>query len=119
MIYIYDYEIHPNLFVAVFKQPGKKEHVVFVIWYHNGAYIIDDRSAFFKFIAQNPGLVGFNNIEFDAQLTDYMLKNPNFTVEELKVHANICIRSKWPVIPEWQLTTRELDLYRVWHFLRL
>lgn len=117
MIYIYDVEIYPNLFVVVFKPLGKREHKVFIIWQdEKGHYLLDDRPELIKFLKSDIKLIGYNNLNFDAPVLEYILMNPNSTVASIKDYANQCIDSRWAMVPEWKLSTKQLDPYKIWHF---
>lgn len=119
---IYDLEIGPNYFIACFKSPNSGIKKSFII--HKDK---DDRLELYNFLnklKKDYWFVGFNNLEFDAQLIEMFLenwKNPKL-IEILKKRTKELIEekndwNKWDIlVPEWKLSTKQLDLYKLSHF---
>lgn len=116
LVYIYDLEVYPNLFVGVFKRPAKNEYKIFTVWFHDDKFLIDDRESIITFLETQPKLVGYNNLKYDSQILEFILDNPNFHPEDLKEYSNRCISSRWADIPEWKLRRQELDVFKIWHY---
>ena len=64
------------------------------------------------------GLVGFNSINFDAQVLEYMYRNSDCTPSDIKRYAQIITsdNDRQLDVPEWKLRHKHLDLYRIHHF---
>lgn len=117
MVYIYDLEVYPNLFVGVFQPITEKTPEIYIVWEVNGKYIQDDRQALFdNIISKRAKLVGYNNLKYDSQILHYMWMNQKFTTKELKEFSNQAIDSKWPIYKSWEMMTIELDLFKIWHY---
>ena len=118
---VYDLEIGPNYFIACFKNPVTGSKKSFVI--HKDR---DDREELYKFInkIRSYWFVGFNNLEFDGQLIETFLDNFHSPVllDILNRRTRELIEdktdwNKWEIlIPEWKLSTKQLDLYKMSHF---
>lgn len=108
MIWIYDIECFSNLFLVVFKNTSSEEVKTFLV--HKE---IDERKELFDFLKTVKGLVGYNNINYDMQLIEYIHRNPDFTVQELRNYSDYVIKSDRLDIQEWQFRIPNLDLYRI------
>ncbi len=74
------------------------------------------------------GQIGYNNLSFDGQVIEYILLNYKkwIDLDGLKVaniiyeYAQICIeksnKGEWMDYPEWKLSIKQLDLFKIWHF---
>lgn len=74
--------------------------------------------------------VGFNNCNFDSQVTQYIIENElywtkhNFTGpeinDEIYKYSQVTIAKMngggWADYPEWKQTVPQLDLFKIWHF---
>jgi len=112
-IYIYDLEIL-DIFTATFLERETLNKFQFII-----TKDIDQRKELFEFLNNEVGgLIGFNCINFDSQVLEYMYRNPNFTLIELKNYVNLLISSEKEFldVPEWKLRIPHLDLYKIHHF---
>jgi hypothetical protein len=108
MIWIYDIECFSNLFLVVFKNTSSEEFKTFLV--HKE---IDERKELFAFLKTVKGLVGYNNINYDMQLIEYIHRNPDFTVQGLRSYSDFIIKSDRLDIQEWQFRIPNLDLYRI------
>lgn len=103
-----------DIFTATFKNRDTKEIKVFVI-----SKSRDDREELFKFLKEQViGLIGFNSIYFDAQVIEFMQRNPEVTADEIRNYAGLITsdNDRKVDVPEWNLPTQHLDLYKINHF---
>lgn len=113
-VYCYDIECYPYVFLVVFIDINSDETHVFKI-YKN----IDERKRLKFFLENNvSGLVSYNGLNYDSQLIEYIYRNPDFTVQELRNYSDIIVNSenRFPDVPEWKLRIPHLDLYRIHHY---
>ena len=74
-----------DIFTATFKNRETKEIKQFVI-----SKSRDDRKEFFTFLKDKVlGLIGFNSIYFDAQVLEFMYRNPTVTSQEIRNYAEL------------------------------
>lgn len=117
--WVYDYEVFPNLFTAVFRRLGvaKKEYLKFVI--HESQ---NDIVQLLEFLGTRPTLVGYNNLDFDGQFTEYIWRdlNVNTTAEllyEFMQTLPIITKERFAVrYSEWDKVFKEIDLATVNHY---
>jgi hypothetical protein len=112
-IWIWDLETL-DLFTATFIARDSDETRIFVI--DND---LDDKEQMFDFLENEvAGLVGFNSINFDAQVLEYMYRNPDCSAGDIKRYAQIITsdNDRMNDVPEWRLRHKHLDLYRIHHF---
>ena len=87
-----------SIFTATFIDRDSDETRVFII-----SESRNDRKVLLDFIEnQVEGLIGYNSIFFDAQVLEYIIRNPHCTSEE----------NRRPDVPEWKLRHKHLDLFR-------
>lgn len=74
--------------------------------------------------------VGFNNIGFDSQITQYIIENESYWIKHKHTGKEINYdiykytqelvgkqnTNAWADYPEWKLTVPQLDLFKIWHF---
>jgi len=113
MIWIYDIETLSNCFVVCFKNTHNNEKKHFIIWKNR-----NDRNVLLDFIKKECNiLVGFNNINFDAQIIKYLTDKPlNANQLYLKAQNLISSESKYPPFNEKDFIVKNLDLLKVWHY---
>lgn len=111
-IWIYDLETL-NIFTATFIDRDSDEIKTFIM-----TDSVDEREEFFNFLNNEvAGLIGYNCINFDSQILEYIYRNPNCSPKEIRNYANTIISSKeFPDVPEWKLKIPHLDLYKIHHF---
>jgi len=113
MIYVYDIEVYPNLFVAVFKNSKNKEYETFTMFNDDDSEIEKLK----EFLQQGHYFVGFNNVSYDAQILEHILRyKKKLTNFLLKKESDIIINEIWGKYPEWKFITKQIDLYRIWHY---
>lgn len=109
-VWIWDLETLKEIFTATFIDRDSNEIRTFVI-----SETKDEREAFFEFLSKEvAGLIGYNSIYFDAQILEYMYKNPKCTVMQIAIRAGDIINKnpKIRTISERNLRDKHLDLFR-------
>lgn len=114
MIWIYDLETL-NIFTGTFLNRDDRKVKTFVISEKK-----DEREQLFEFLKKEvTGLIGFNCITFDAQILEYLFRNPKASAADIQRYAAIITNSdenRFPDVPEWKLKIPHLDLYKIHHF---
>jgi len=125
--WVYDYETLKNCFLGVFEHYKTDEVKVFTICkYRNDS---EDLIDFFKQNIQfNEWHIGFNCISFDAQITQYIIKNADGLLElDAEEAANAiygkaqdCIdrqdKKEWQEYTERQIRIRQIDIFKLNHW---
>lgn len=109
-IWIYDLETFPEIFTATFMHRDRDETIQFVI-----SKSKDERIQLLKFLQEEvTGLIGYNCLHFDAQILEFIFRNPDVTVEEIRNYAEIITSNndRRPDVPEWKLKIPHLDLFK-------
>jgi len=111
-IWIYDLETL-DIFTATFLDRDSDEKRQFIV-----SETKDDRTNLLLFLKEEVlGLIGYNCIKFDAQVLEYIYRNPQFTPDDIKRYAAIITSDdQLPEVPEWKLRIPHLDLYLINHF---
>jgi len=110
--YVFDTEVFPNCFVAVFYDIKKDQYHTFGFWEH-----IDDRKALIKFLLQKGAIfIGYHTIKFDGVILQAIINDPDITHEELLELRDAAITSPWPLINEANRDFNEIDLIKIWHY---
>jgi hypothetical protein len=108
-VWVYDLETL-DIFTASFIDRDSDETRVFVISKDK-----DEREEFFKFLNEEvSGLIGYNNVNFDGQVIEYLFRNPNCTAQDIRRYAQIITseENRRPDVPEWNFRIPQLDLFR-------
>ena len=108
-VWVYDLETL-DLFTATFIDRDSDDTRVFVISKDK-----DERESFFKFLNEEvSGLIGYNSINFDGQVIEYMYRNPNCTAQDIRRYAQIITseENRRPDVAEWNFRIPQLDLFR-------
>lgn len=103
-----------DIFTATFLDKESNETRIFVIDNE-----LDDKQLMFDFLENEvAGLVGFNSLNFDAQVLEYICRYPDCTVSDIRRYAQIITsdNDRQLDVPEWKLRHKHLDLYRIHHF---
>lgn len=103
-----------DIFTATFLDKESNETRIFVIDNE-----LDDKQLMFDFLENEvAGLVGFNSLNFDAQVLEYIYRYPDCTVSDIRRYAQIITsdNDRQLDVPEWKLRHKHLDLYRIHHF---
>ncbi len=127
--WVMDYETIVNCFVAVFESYSTDERLVFVVNKHR-----NDIKAFIDFLIESREAkdwhLGYNNIGFDAQITEFILANkkefldPEKNADDISAriyeYAQYVIsksdRNEFVDYPEFKLTIRCLDIFKLNHW---
>jgi len=124
-VYIYDIETMQELFLIGLFDPETKEYQEFEISRWNNSL---DR--FIKFIENKDEYywVGYNNLRFDSQVIEYVIKNYDdwHHLSGLEICAKIAQKAadvihdaNYDVFPEYrehELSLKQLDLFKINHF---
>ena len=113
-IYVYDIECFYNCFTATFIDKDSDETRVFVIYKD-----IDQRKQLFEFLrTEVQGLIGFNCLNYDSQILEFLFRNPTVTTKELRNYSDIITSNdrKYPDVSEYYLKIPHLDVYKIHHF---
>lgn len=109
-IWIYDLETL-NIFTATFIDRDSDETRVFILSNKR-----NDIKELFEFLnTKVKGLIGYNCIHFDAQILEFLYRNPRATALQIKKYAEIITDNtvqRKPDVPEWNLRIPHLDLFR-------
>ena len=124
-VFIYDIETMQEFFlVNVYDPQEDKTHEFMVSQWHNTLDMM------IKFISENPEhyWVGYNNLRFDAQVVEWVLRNYDFWHEwgGLEICAAIAQKAQdvihdanYEVFSEYRehdLTCKQIDLFKVNHY---
>jgi hypothetical protein len=105
-IWFHDIEVFPNYSLFVFR--NRDTQVVAIIEIHDY-----DNGDLAKFLDSKPALIGYNCVGYDAQIIDFILKNPGSSVAAIKEYSDFVIKSEWPPLREVQLSLKYLDLMEI------
>ena len=110
-IWIFDLEVFPQIFCGTFLDKDSKEKRVFII-----SNTKDERQELFNFLnTEVQGLVGFNNLNYDSQIIEYLYRHPQATCLDLRQYSDVIIseqENRRPDVPEWKLKIPHLDLFK-------
>ena len=125
--WVMDYETIVNCFVAVFSAYDSEEQHVFVVNRDK-----NDMPAFLEFLKQNQASkdwhFGYNNLSFDAQITEYIMQNAGYftgrSAEEITTtiyqYAQHVIgktdRKEFLDYPEYKLSIPCVDIFKLNHW---
>lgn len=123
-----DYETLKNCFIAVFEHYKEDKRKVFAI--HPLTNKIQ-YSLFISFLRENiendEWHISYNGLSFDSQVTEYILKNCEdwYQLSNEEIAHNIYLyaqeliirdRSVPPDFPEWKLSIKQIDLFKMNHW---
>lgn len=123
MIEVYDIETLKNMFLYIGLNIDSKELSMFII--HKDR---NDIKSLIRHLKQLKGQIGYNNISFDAQITQWILDNfededgdhgeaiAQAIYRQAQYVIDLTNNGGWPPIPEWHLSIPQLDLFKIWHF---
>ena len=108
MTLFFDLEVYPNYFLAAFLDTKGNKYEFEL---RNDKGNLRELKTFFK----DKKLIGYNVLEYDSQIMEYILMNPNRTNKELYEISQTVIntRPKWQ---EWELSNEYLDLMAMNHW---
>jgi len=112
-IYVYDLETL-NIFTATFIDRDSNEIRIFVCTEDKNE--LPEMKEFLN--NEVAGLVGFNCINFDAQILEFIYRNPDCNALDIRNYAMLITshENQFPDVPEWKLRIPHLDLYKIHHF---
>ena len=113
-VWIYDLETLPGLFTATFIDRDSDDSKIFIL-----SKTINQIKQLIDFLHNEvKGLIGYNNLRFDAQVIEFILVNPDCTADDICAYAQTLIddNQKIPDYPEWKLSIPNLDLFKINHF---
>lgn len=123
MYVIYDFETLKNCFLACFKIRGTDEWHDFVIWKER-----NDLRAFLAFLDTVLGEIGYNCVNFDSQVQQWIIVNKekllkmtsDQVTEEIHKYASKVIQlsndKKFLDYPEWKLSIPQCDPFLINHY---
>ena len=124
-VYIFDIETMQELFLIGLFDPETKEYKEFEISRWNNSL-----DKFIKFIENKDEYywVGYNNLRFDSQVIEYIIRNNEdwYDLSNLEICAKIAQKAadvihdaNFDVFPEYrehELSLKQLDLFKINHF---
>lgn len=122
MYKIYDLEVLKNYFLCVSLSLEGDNFDIFEI-----SKFKNDLKKFVEFIKELRGEIGFNNLFYDSQIQQFVLSNYKRwirnSLEGEQIASEIYAYSQkvigndgWPDFRERDLSVKQLDLFRVWHY---
>lgn len=110
-IWYYDLETLKDFFCGVFK--CENDIRIFEISYRRND--IKELIEFLK--TECSGLIGYNNINFDSQIIQYIWNNQygSLTANKIAKFTTTVINSKWPIYNQNELIIPNLDIYKILH----
>jgi hypothetical protein len=122
-IWVYDVETLFKTFTHTAYNIDTKDIVQFVI--HESR---NDLSSFIEHLKSSKGQIGFNNLNFDGQIIQYILENYNKWQDKsgseiahiIYKYAQKTIEKMnsggWGDYPEWKMSIPQLDLFKIFHY---
>jgi len=121
---IYDIETMQECFIVVCMKPEQTPKSFTVSKWHN------QLDAFVKYTEENKDVywVGYNNLRFDAQVVEWILRNHEnwHELSGLDICAKIAQKAQdiihdanfdvFPEYREYELTLKQMDLFRIHHY---
>ncbi len=113
---LYDIETIKNCFLVVLEDYDTGNQITYKISdYHNDWKKM--KTHWLSLIKKNYYFVGFNNIQFDSQIIEFILKKKR-TAQEIYYESQRVISltddNRWQnTIPEWKLSFKNIDLYLI------
>lgn len=123
MIVIYDLETLKDFFLYVDLDVSEDKFNVFEI-----SKFKNDFKPLLEHLRSLWGQIGFNNLAFDSQVQEYMIRYEKLLSDLSGEQLAGCLadvatttieksnKNEWPTYWERDLSIRQVDLYRVWHF---
>ena len=123
-VIIYDIETMQELFLVVCMEPGKAGKSFQVSKWKN------QLDAFVRYTEKHPDAywVGYNNLRFDSQVVEWILRNYDnwhelgnleITAKIAQKAADVIHDANFDVFPEYrehELTLKQLDLFKIHHY---
>jgi len=105
-IWFHDIEVFPNYTLFVFKNIDTKDYTMIEI--HDR-----DNGDLGRFLSEVNGLIGYNCIGYDAQVIEFILRNPGKDVQSIKNFSDKVITDLFPPYKDYSLSKSYLDLMLV------
>lgn len=99
-----------NIFTATFIDRDSDDTRVFVMSDNK-----NQRKEMLDFLDEEvEGLIGYNSLFFDAQVLEYIIRNPYCKANEIRKYAQLITSedNRKPDVPSWKLKHKHLDLFR-------
>lgn len=99
-----------NIFTATFVDRDSDDKRVFVL--------TDTKNEILQLLeflsTEVEGLIGYNSLYFDAQIIEYIYRNPLCTAKDIQLYAYKITHeeNRKADVPEWKLRQRHLDLFK-------
>lgn len=124
-LWVYDIETLSNCYTYTGFNIDSKEIIQFVIHYSR-----NELKSLISHLKSIKGHIGYNNLAFDAQVNEFIIKNSKnwldldqdgaFISNKIYEYSQLIIekmnKGGWADYPEWELCKPELDLFKIWHF---
>jgi hypothetical protein len=123
MIVIYDLETLKDFFLYVDVELNTDKFNIFEI-----SNFQNDLNDLVKHLKILKGQIGFNNVNFDGQVQQWLIENyknlkdleGKLVANDIAQYANYVIQksnsNEWLDYREYEFSIRQVDLYKVWHF---
>lgn len=125
--WVYDLETLKNLFVACFIHYKTDERKVFII--HESRNDLKDLIDFLSNNKKNNEWhIGFNNLSFDSQIIQHIIKNivklrimttsevVSFIYDKAQETIQKSNANEFAVFPEWRLSIQQIDVFKINHW---
>src|SRR5687768_11866772 len=113
--WVIDIEIFPNFLLVKVKKLGEDIWIEFYL--HEGR---NDLDALMEFLGKRYTLIGFNVLDFDGQIIEYIWRNGStLTIQQIfEFTQSLIDREDRFDLPynEWDLSFRYIDLYKINHY---
>ena len=127
-ILVYDIEVFQNFFCVVYQDYNTEEFEYFMI--HHIRNDFDEFIDYMRKEVKNKSwFVGFNNLDYDAQIIEYMIDNREqfSTMTAEKICSKLFIKSNEIIhgrredgfqlpYPEFKMKTKQLDIFKLNHW---
>lgn len=114
--YVYDLETHPDAFIAVFKELGNPKKEAWKIYCITSFSMNEYRNLRSFLNGDRISLIGYNNIDFDAQILQYIINEKIDDPEKIYQFGQDLINrdrdERTPYAP-WNFTIKNMDYFRV------
>ncbi len=114
--YVFDLEVYPNLFTAVFYHT--QTHVLYEFEISSRK---NDTLKIVEFVSQpNARFIGYNCLNYDGQLIEFIKeKKTKVTNNDIfSLSSTIVDSDAKPPYPSYTFTVSYIDLFKIWHYDR-
>lgn len=113
---IFDVEVYPNLFTAVFYDPSIMDYIVFEISSRK-----NDAAALIELMdADDHEFVGYNCLNYDGQIIQYIKEKGKKVRNDgiYQLSKTIIDSDERAPYPPYSFTSSYIDLFKIWHYDR-